>query len=87
MYSVTIVWSAFAFIHLRLVPTPRTPHTQPPPSPPQYCGSPFGAVECPTILRHIRTHKHTLPLDFQAPPQPTSPLTPLPPPFFIAHLV
>lgn len=45
MYSVTIVWSAFAFIHLRLVPqdTPHPAHVSTPPPP-------HGAVERPAIF-------------------------------------
>lgn len=59
MYSVTIVWSAFAFIHLRLGPhphlhpAPAISHTPTPPTSPacSYCDPPFGAVECPAILQ------------------------------------
>lgn len=55
MYSVTIVWSAFAFIHLRLVL----------PTPPPDCDSPFGAVECPATHAHTHSnplHSHSSPL-------------------------
>lgn len=70
MYSVTIVWSAFAFIHLRLVP----PH--PTPNPPPLTSMlwprpapPLGAVERPAI--------------FGRAVPPTS--SPPPSVFFIAH--